>query len=607
MNTVEKLNDWLARRTYGNYRPVRKALVAMVDTTIAAPAQYDFTTDHIRINTDMTGTLDRTLLGFLAHEVGHAMWSTWKADLLTHIKTHPMTKLELEVISIFDEIRIERRAFDGGAECLRASFAKGLSLMLDGGIPTDDVGLSRMWVLCYGRYLASIASADEVASVHAVAKITFGDDTVGLMIDILSEAVATDTVAKLHLLATEWVELLFSGEGEGSDEGDEMITAEEAEGGCSHGEAPTAEDESTEGECDGDAEGDTDDKGDDAPHQTKADTTRTVADPDAMVDLAAIDTIEDEAPLDPDARGINDYAETTEVLERAVAAMAKALRETKDYPPVARCDMADPTEWARKIFKPFKKEPPYHEVAVPAATAALAAMVSRQFEAIVMPQITRTTSPSKVPPGRLRGREMVRGSAERAQGAMTTAEPWKHSRRQRTHARPVVVGIMTDVSGSMGWAQDFVAEFTYIVGLAGTRIGARVAAVTFGSCVINTLMPGETPHNLRVVSAIDGAEMCDEGMAALDGVLNLSYKDNKAKLLFIVSDGGLVLAGQTAKTVQRIEELQAAGTTVVWLGNQAGAIARVPGIIHIKNPRGNKREVFKQMTEAIITSMRVLR
>jgi uncharacterized protein with von Willebrand factor type A (vWA) domain len=161
---------------------------------------------------------------------------------------------------------------------------------------------------------------------------------------------------------------------------------------------------------------------------------------------------------------------------------------------------------------------------------------------------------------------MVRKGAEKTLGMMSTATPWERTKRTRTTTKPIVVGTMTDVSGSMSWAQRFVAEFAYVTSTAGARVNARTAAVTFGDYVTVIAKPNEPMKMVREMRADGGSEDFDRAAAALDLMLKLSAPTNYAKLLFIVSDGHLVNSREPEKAVKWLDKFRRAGTTVVWLG-----------------------------------------
>jgi len=180
-----------------------------------------------------------------------------------------------------------------------------------------------------------------------------------------------------------------------------------------------------------------------------------------------------------------------------------------------------------------------------------------------------THRPSVLPPGRLRGREAVRQAAERNMGLMSTATPWRTTKRDRTRTKPVVVGVLTDTSGSMSWAQKFVADFAWMMSVAGARVGARSAAVTFGDSAEAVTAPGKVPQMVRERRANGGTEKFDDAAAAIEGVLRLGVPSNAAKILFIVSDGELVIRGERERAALWVEKWTQAGTLVVWIGADA--------------------------------------
>lgn len=194
---------------------------------------------------------------------------------------------------------------------------------------------------------------------------------------------------------------------------------------------------------------------------------------------------------------------------------------------------------------------------------------------------------------------------------MTTATPWERTKRLRTTSRPVVVGIMTDTSGSMGWAENFVADFAWTVATAGIRVGARTAAVTFGSRTEMVTRPGATPQQIRVRTANGSQEMFDEAAAALEGVLHFTTgAANAAKVLFIVSDGELVREGEPSRAAQRIEQFTNAGTLVVWVGAsphlQAGYHTHVRGsgrLVFIERSR-DTAQMMTELEKSILTAAR---
>jgi hypothetical protein len=120
----------------------------------------------------------------------------------------------------------------------------------------------------------------------------------------------------------------------------------------------------------------------------------------------------------------------------------------------------------------------------------------------------------------------------------------------------------------MRWAEDGVAEFAYVYTNAGHRIGARTAAVTFGTHVHRIARPGEVMTHVETKSASDGNEEFDKAMAALDGVLHLTDPSYAARILMVISDGALVKGGETARATEWLRRMDKAGTHVLWIADR---------------------------------------
>lgn len=605
-----------------------QSMVGHADSSIKGPAQYHFAKHEMFVNPDLVDS-EHQLYGFVAHEMGHARWSKWRLELVKGtVKVDRQTFATMEML---DEVRIERRVYDVGlGEVLRASFSKALELILasigtpEG--PNDALGLSHLWALCYGRYLANIASKADVEPIDILVRAQLGDDVVDAMFDIMGEFTVVDDVHKMKALAAEWNALLGQGDGTGEPgEGEEGVDGEDAEG--THGESSgkgkgeKSEDESEDGEGSGSGagdEGDEDesegggsgegsgDEGEDEGTGKGAQSGDADDDSDGECGKGAAESIDGDGGSDAKTNAERDLTtdvtgdgeskledapevepgriewdeELTDILQSTVKNLAE---ETKKPLPVdTRPTLADPRKVSPEIFGgKAGKYAPYEEVPVDNTILAMAQSFTRELENIVLPTIKKTPKAAVIPPGRLRSRDALRKSAEHSMGLMSHAEPWRMTKKTRTAGKPVTVGIMTDVSGSMGWAEKFVARFTYVVGLASVRVGARAAAVTFGTSITATLKPGEVPHKLRVVPANQDHEEFDHAVAALDGVLNLTVNDGKSKLLFIVTDGQLVKNGEMARAAEWCKRLHEAGTTIVWIEGERKEF-KLPGVIHVK-------------------------
>jgi hypothetical protein len=222
-------------------------------------------------------------------------------------------------------------------------------------------------------------------------------------------------------------------------------------------------------------------------------------------------------------------------------------------------------EWAQRIFGDKKtstrlmlEEPTIQDRQ---AVVKVAAALSN----LALPAVAKVSKAVVVPPGRMRSREALRASAERAQGQMVSARPWKSTVRRHTNARPLVLGVATDTSGSMRWAEKAVASFAYVYANAGHRIGARTAAVTYGDHVHRIARPGEVMEKIVRKTANDSTEEFDRAMAALDGVLHLTTPSSAAKILLVISDGAYVKGDEADKAAMWLRAMDRAGTHIVWI------------------------------------------
>ncbi|KAA5825436.1 VWA domain-containing protein [Saccharopolyspora hirsuta] len=176
---------------------------------------------------------------------------------------------------------------------------------------------------------------------------------------------------------------------------------------------------------------------------------------------------------------------------------------------------------------------------------------------------TKTTSPT--PPGRLRMRGALATDAQRAAGALPTAEPFTRTHRRIAPAPPLRLGIACDVSGSMSSFAGPVASAAWILAHAAhhTPIPATTATVIFGRRVRPITYPGTTPAAVTEFDARDNYEDIPRAIDALDGALSL-HLPGAARLLVIVSDGNF-RDDPRAQAQRRLDRLRATGCAILWL------------------------------------------
>ena len=204
------------------------------------------------------------------------------------------------------------------------------------------------------------------------------------------------------------------------------------------------------------------------------------------------------------------------------------------------------------------------EVRMPtAAERAAAVKIARMLEKAKYRERDEREIQSILPPGRLRTRAIVQNAAYKAQGSMTLAEPWRRTVRKHTDDPTLNIGVMVDISGSMGNAMQPMAVTAWAMSEAARRVQARAAMVYYGQDVFPTLKPGQHLDQVNVYTAPDGTEKFDRAFKALDGGLNLLHGSG-ARLLVVVSDG-CYTPQETERARHWVRECDRNGVAVLWL------------------------------------------
>jgi hypothetical protein len=194
---------------------------------------------------------------------------------------------------------------------------------------------------------------------------------------------------------------------------------------------------------------------------------------------------------------------------------------------------------------------------------AAAVKLGQLFDKAKYRERSQTEIHSVAPPGRLRTRALVQGAALKSKGLLTTTEPWRRTQRKHTDNPQLKVGVMVDISGSMGMAMEPMAVTAWVLSEATKRVQGRAAMVYYGNDVFPTLKPGQSLPEVQVYSAPDGTEKFDKAFKALDGAMNFLHGDG-ARLLVIVSDGHHTHE-ETQAATKWIERSHRAGVGVLWL------------------------------------------
>ena len=194
---------------------------------------------------------------------------------------------------------------------------------------------------------------------------------------------------------------------------------------------------------------------------------------------------------------------------------------------------------------------------------AAAVRLGQLFDKAKYRERSQTEIHSVTPPGRLRTRALVQGAAIKSKGLMSNAEPWRRTQRKHTDNPQLKVGVMVDISGSMGAAMEPMAITAWVLSEATKRVQGRAAMVYYGQDVFPTLKPGQSLPEVQIYSAPDSTEKFDKAFQALDGAMNFLHGDG-ARLLVIVSDGHYT-SEECKAAAKWIERSHKAGVGVLWL------------------------------------------
>lgn len=451
--------------------------------------------------------------GMLAHEIGHSKVSTF----ITEPWYAALTRHERAVLISLEEIRAEKHMADKRRRlswirkalrsCAQTLFPtkKDFEEAKDARGRIDLFQWSCSAILLIGRANIKIVNWYEVREYYEFTEDLLGWERVETMLDICEEYMNLEYVdaVKMTDLAKEWVELFRdeSEDGEaGEGEGMEMV---------------------------------------DLPGLM--DMIGEILDAMGKSIDAWLDNESDTHSPDMPASSEVDGKVIAEAEEKLMEAASKRVEH----------GFSRGTHGDKRSRKPKPEE------------KAAAQRLGKRLEKLSAPEKVTTTTRSVAPPGRLKSGAAVAQAADRAQGRASSAKPWEGRHRRYIENPPITVGIMTDVSGSQGWATEFSASSAWIVNRATQHVNGKAAAVTFGEKAEVTAFPGKV-GDVIVRQACDGSEAFNDGLATLDYLLKLEAGKG-TRILFVVTDGFLVAEGEMEACAKWIVKMRKAGVHVIWV------------------------------------------
>ena len=468
-------------------------------------------------------------VGAILHEAFHAKFSKW--DLLEARKD--LKKDEFEALMLLEESRIEAHGIRSNPKAKPFLETCAMEIVIaDAGEQFAEMSSTEkaalLVALVWARVDLGILKFRDVAKVTDLIDEYLGLDVIAELRDLATKAQrhgyhydATD----MYPIAIEWAKIVRE------------VAEEKGEGSPDSGEG--------KGEGEGEGEG----------NEFMEDLMDALNEAADNVSVSNSDSLGD--------------AETMEKYEEVVKEKSDKSKERKDA-----------KEMASKIFGSGTAEvvgagtfSTLKETRNPRSDERIAAtIIATKLEKAKYRDRDVTKVSSITPPGRLRARTAVQGAAMKSRGVMTQPEAWRKKVRKQTDEPTLTIGVMVDISGSMGDAMEPMATTAYVLSEAAVRVQGKAAMVYYGNTVFPTLRPGERMDQVKVYTASDATEKFNDAFLALDGSINLLNGEG-ARLLVVVSDGHYVR--DEAVAAQRwVKRCAEQGVAVVWLPFDEGSTAR---------------------------------
>lgn len=495
-------------------------------------------------------------VGVILHEAFHARYSDWNYDILKELDAKVY-----DAFMLLEEARIEGKAvyhYPENALFLRAS-AMGLSFAeaeeaMEGKTKTG--AFAHLAGLVLARVDAGVLDEFDIVNLENLIVDNLGWDTLGKLRAIWQEfqSLNVSEIVRGVELAEAWVQAIREraieqGENPDEDEQNEAMAQALAEAMAEIMEALS-----------------------EANEQSQTTTGQALADQ-------------------------QEHEERKQEAEQRASQSKERGKREQEASKVFTANSGNPTGSGSNSRLHATRKPEGVE-------RAGAVKLAQMLEKAKYVERSATEIDSVVPQGRLRTRAMVQKRALESKGVRTQLPTWRATKRKHTDDPELSIGVMVDISGSMGSAMESMASIAWILSEAGRRVQARTAMVYFGSGVFSTLKVGQHLEEVKVFTAPDGTEEFDTAYKALDGTLGLTYASG-VRLLVVVSDGHY--RGDQEKAMDKaIAECERAGVGVLWITPQecmAGIEQRLAKT-HAKHLRATQTDqiamaIGKSATEAL--------
>ena len=471
--------------------------------------------------------------GVLYHEALHARHTNWNIPRLVEA----LDNTEGSAFMLLEESRIEAKGIIERPENRLFLRQSALQLALEevNAESLEAMG-GEVWQvatlagLALARYDAKVLEREDVLEIYRVVVGALGEDTYNELrkVWVAFQKLGVPQIEEAIALAKRWVEILRQADPEGEPTG-QGSAFEPSEEGEESGESEGEGEESSEGEG-------------------QSGAVRKL-----------IEALE-EAEVSTALRNNSSLGEQ-ESQENREEELKESKKEVQNR--------NSKREKALKIFKHQAEgasgsSSKVHSRRSPTgAERASAVSIAKSLEKAKYRERSVHIRKTQIPQGKLIPRNLIQNKAMESMGKRGELPTWKAKTRKQTDDPTLRLGIMVDISGSMGSAMEAMATTAWVMGEAGRRIQAETAMIYYGSGVFPTLKRGQRLSEVTIYTAPDGTEKFGEAWEALDGELGLTFGDG-VRIVVIVSDGQYTPTEQTNVT-KMLKECKRNGVAVLWV------------------------------------------
>jgi len=469
--------------------------------------------------------------GICYHEALHARHTAWEIEYLKE----QLDNLEAQAFMLLEESRIEAKGIKERPENRLFLRSSALEMALEevnsktlAEIGSDTWATAHLAGLSIARVDSGVLEVADIADIYKSVVEVLGKELLDELRKVWIEfqSLGVPQVEQAIALAKKWVELLRQADPEGEPQA---------------GQNPFGEPDESEGEGEGNSE-----SGSGETSEAMKNLVRQLSESALTTELNANDSL----------------AEQQKQEKWQQEAKARQSEASKNNSRKAQ---------AREVFHKqhnqeggngsgssvtSRRQPTGSE-------RASAVTIAKALEKAKYRERSVHTRKTQAPMGKLIARNAVQNKAMESMGKRGELPAWKSKTRKHTDDPTLRLGVMVDVSGSMGGAMEAMWQTAWIMSEAGRRIQAETAMIYYGSGIFPTLKRGQRLSEVTIYSAPDGTEKFSEAFEALDGELGLTFGDG-VRMLVVVSDGNYT-PNQTERAKNILRECRQSGVAVLWI------------------------------------------